>query len=100
VKVFQLMQKIREAKGTLIPGIGDQRGRRALQQHASGINKKRGGARVRQPEKGKVPWIHPDARPAYELKLETSAAMHAGNKENQPPNLDAQVEEGKGQYSL
>jgi hypothetical protein len=57
VKLFQSMKKILEAKGTLIPGIGDRRGRRALQQHSSRINK-RGGSRYRQPEKDKVDLIH------------------------------------------
>jgi hypothetical protein len=37
-KVFESMEKIRQAKGALIAGIGDRKGRRALQQHASGIN--------------------------------------------------------------
>jgi hypothetical protein len=49
-----------------------------------------------------VHWIHPHphARPAYELKLETNTAMHAGNKENQPPDSDAQDEEGEGEDSF
>ena len=99
-KVFQSMRRILEAKGTLITGIGDRRGRRALQQHSSKINS-RGGARYRQPEKDKVKWIHPHALAAYELKLETSAAVHAGNKENeQPTDLDAQVQEGEGKDCL
>jgi predicted flap endonuclease-1-like 5' DNA nuclease len=99
-KVFQSMRRILEAKGTLITGIGDRRGRRALQQHSSKINS-RGGARYRQPEKDKVKWIHPHALAAYELKLETSAAVHAGNKENeQPTDSDAQVQEGEGEDCL
>jgi hypothetical protein len=52
----------------------------------------RGGKRVHQPEKDRVHWIHPDAWPAYAIKLETSTRLHAGrNKEKQSPNLDAQV---------
>jgi hypothetical protein len=89
-EVFQSMEKIR-------PGIGDRKGRRALQQHASHVNK-RGGKRVRQPEKDKIYWIHPDARSAYELKLETSIAMHAGTQ--QSTDSDAQVGEGEGEDSL
>jgi hypothetical protein len=99
-KVFESMEKIREAKGALIPGIGDRKGRRALQQHASKINS-RGGKRVRQPEKDRVHWIHPHARPAYELKLVISAAVHAGNKENQQSaDSDAAVGEGEGEDCL
>ena len=86
------MRKIREAKGCLIPGIGDWSGTWALQQHKSKINK-RGGARVRKPETDRVHWIHPDARQAYELKLETSTAVHTGKENQQQPNSDAQVEE-------
>ena len=63
MKVFELMEKIWEAKGALIAGIGDSKGRQALQQHASGINR-RGGKRVRQPEKDRVHWIHRHAQPA------------------------------------
>jgi hypothetical protein len=41
-----------------------------------------------------VQWIHLHAQPAYELKLESSTAVHAGNKENQqPPDSDAHDEE-------
>jgi predicted flap endonuclease-1-like 5' DNA nuclease len=88
-KVFNSMEKIRQAKGALIAGIGDRKGRRALQQHASGINV-RGGKRVREKEKDKVHWIHPDARSAYALKLENSKAVHAGqNIEKENLNSDA-----------
>jgi hypothetical protein len=63
----------------------------------SGINR-RGGKRVRQPEKNRVHWSHPDAWLAYAVsKLETSTAVQAGNKENQPLDLDAQVEEDEGE---
>jgi hypothetical protein len=82
-KVFESMEKIRQAKGALIAGIGDRKGRRALQQHASRINV-RGGKRVRQPEKDRVHWIHPDAQPAYAIKLETSARLHAGRNKGEP----------------
>jgi hypothetical protein len=34
------------------------------------------------------------------LKLETSIAVHAGNKENQPPHSDAHVGEGEGEDCL
>jgi hypothetical protein len=45
--------------------------------------------------------IHPHARPSYVLKLETSTAVHGGNKENQqPPTSDAQVEEDEGEDCL
>jgi hypothetical protein len=80
-KVFASMELIRLAKGALIAGIGDRKGRRALQQHASRINK-RGGKRVRQPEKDRVYWVHPDAHSSVANKLETSTALHAGWKEN------------------
>jgi hypothetical protein len=96
-KVFESMEKIREAKGALIAGIGDRKGRRALQQHASGINR-RGGKRVRQPEKDRVHWIHPHARQAYDQKVEISTAVHAGNKENNPS--DAHVGEDESEDCL
>jgi hypothetical protein len=48
-KVFESMEMIRLAKGTLIAGT-NRNGRRALQQHASGINV-RGSKRVCQKEK-------------------------------------------------
>jgi hypothetical protein len=96
-KVFESMEKIREAKGALIAGIGDRKGRRALQQHASGINR-RGGKRVRQPEKDRVHWIHPHARQAYDQKVEISTAVHAGNKENDPS--DAHVGEDESEDCL
>ena len=73
------MERIRLARGTLVAGVGDRVGKRAAQQHASGINK-RGGKKVRQPEKDKVHWIHPDARVAYRVKLETSSKIHASDK--------------------
>jgi hypothetical protein len=57
--VFDSMEKIWQAKGALIAGIGDRKGRWALQQHASGINV-HGGKRVCQPEKDMVHWIHPE----------------------------------------
>jgi hypothetical protein len=45
-----------------------------------------------------VHWSHPDAWLAYAVsKLETSTAVQAGNKENQPLDLDAQVEEDEGE---
>jgi hypothetical protein len=93
------MERIQKAKGSLIPGIGDRKGRRALQQHKSRINS-RGGARYHQPEKDTVHWIHRHARSAYDLRLETSAAVHAGNKENQPADSDAQVEEAESEDSF
>ena len=93
------MMKIRQAKGALIAGIGDRKGRRALQQYSSQINQ-RGGARVRNKENDKVHWIHPDARPAYELKLETSTAVHAGKENQQQPDSDAQDEEHVDKDSL
>jgi hypothetical protein len=99
-KVFESMERIREAKGALIRGIGDRKGRRALQQHVSGINR-RGGKRDRQPEKDRVHWIHLHALAAYALKLETRIALHARNKENvQSPGLDAHHGEGEGEDSL
>jgi hypothetical protein len=78
-KVFASMELIRLAQGALITGIDDRKGRRALQQHASGINI-HDGKRVRQPEKDRVHWIHPDAHSSYVIKLETSTALHAGWK--------------------
>jgi hypothetical protein len=90
--LFQSMEKIRQAKGVLILGISDWKGRRVLQQHVSHINK-RGGKMVRQPEKDRVYWIHPDAWPAYELKLQTSTDVHAGTQ--QSTDSDAQVGEGE-----
>jgi hypothetical protein len=64
-KVFESTKKIGLAKGTLIAGIGNRKGRQPLQQHASCINV-HGGKRVHQPEKDRV---HPDAYSAYALKL-------------------------------
>jgi hypothetical protein len=87
--------KIQEAKGTLIPGIGDQKGRRALQQHVSCINR-RGGTRVRKPANDRVHWIHLHAQPAYALKLETSTSVHAACGEQG----EAQVEEDEGEDCL
>jgi hypothetical protein len=52
------MEQISLAKGGLITGIGDRKGRWALQQHVSGINV-HGGKRVHQPEKDRLHWIHP-----------------------------------------
>jgi hypothetical protein len=98
------MEKIRVASGALIAGIGDRKGRRALQQHASGINV-RGGKRVRQPEKDRVHWIHPDARDAYAVKLVTSREIYAtkkNNKENQENDDSGTqfVEEDEGEDCL
>jgi hypothetical protein len=102
VKVFESMEMIIwQAKGPLmIPGIGDRKCRRALQQHASGINRC-DGKRDHQPEKGRVHWIHPHAWAAYDLKLETSTAVHAGKKKNQQyPYSGAHVGEGEGENCL
>jgi hypothetical protein len=100
VKVFENMEMIQLAKGTLIVGT-DRNGRRALEQHVSGINM-HGEKRVRQPEKDRVHWIHPDAHSAYALKLETRTALHAGwkseNKENH--DSDAQFIEDEGEDCL
>jgi predicted GIY-YIG superfamily endonuclease len=98
-KVFESMEKIRLADGALIQGIGDRKGRRAAQQHASGMNK-RGGKRVRQKEKDRVHWIHPHAREAYAMKLEESTATHAGTTKNNLFDSDAPVEEDKDEDSL
>ncbi len=86
-KVFLSMERIRLAKGTLIEGVGDRKGRRATQQYAATINK-RGGHRVRQPEKDRIHWIHPDGRVAYQVKLEISATAHAGGKTSDPEKID------------
>jgi hypothetical protein len=97
------MELIRPARGALIAGIGDRKGRRALQQHALGINM-RGGKRVRQPEKDRVHWIYPDAHSYYAIKLVTSTQLHAGwneNKENcENHNLDAKFVEDEDKDCL
>jgi hypothetical protein len=97
------MELIRLAKGALIAGIGDRKGRRALQQHASRINR-RGGKRVRQPEKDRVYWVHPHAQSSVAIKLQTSTALHAGwtqNKENcENQNSDANFMEDEDEDCL
>jgi hypothetical protein len=99
-KVFNSMEKIGQEKGALIAGIGDRKGRRALQQHSSGINV-HGGKRVREKEKDKVHWIHPDAHSAYALKLQNSQAVHAGrNKEKENLDSDALFVDDKDEDCL
>jgi hypothetical protein len=69
-KFVSSLEAIYDAKGTMVPGLGNRIGHR--RENAVGISKSNHGGERKKQISPEIPWVHPDAIEAFSLFIDAS----------------------------